>query len=253
MKFLRSLVVLMSLCALTAPFTLKAQGTKPAAPHGVTRTYYIAADDVTWDYVAGGVDGITCEPFKAVGFFKGGPKPDAPPITKPVSTSYRKTIYHEYTDESFRTLKSRPAAWEHLGMMGPLIRAEVGDTIKVVFRNNGHHPYSMHPHGVFYTKSSEGAPYDDGTSGADKADDAVPPGGTHTYAWEVPERVGPGAGRLQLRALDVSLAYRRVPRSQHWPAWPNHHHRPRPIQARRRAKGLGSRVRSLVCPSSRRR
>ena len=50
----------------------------------------------------------------------------------------------------------------------------------------------MHPHGVFYTKSSEGAPYDDGTSGADKADDGVPPGGTHVYEWIVPERAGPG-------------------------------------------------------------
>jgi hephaestin len=50
----------------------------------------------------------------------------------------------------------------------------------------------MHPHGVFYAKSSEGAPYDDGTSGADKADDAVPTGGNHTYIWQVPERAGPG-------------------------------------------------------------
>ena len=49
----------------------------------------------------------------------------------------------------------------------------------------------MHPHGVFYDKDSEGAPYDDGTSGADKAT-AVPPGKTHTYIWEVPERAGPG-------------------------------------------------------------
>ena len=29
-------------------------------------------------------------------------------------------------------------------------------------------------------KSSEGAPYNDGTHGAKKADDAVPTGGTHT-------------------------------------------------------------------------
>jgi FtsP/CotA-like multicopper oxidase with cupredoxin domain len=34
--------------------------------------------------------------------------------------------------------------------------------------------------------------YEDGTSGADKADDAVPPGGTYTYTWKVPERAGPG-------------------------------------------------------------
>ena len=160
---------------------------------GQTRTYYIAADEVTWDYVAGGIDGITGQPFKAMGFFKGGPEPDAKPVAKPVRTSYVKAIYREYTDNTFRTLKPRPAEWEHLGLLGPLIRAEVGDTIRVVFRNNGHKPYSIHPHGVFYNKDSEGAPYDDGTSGADKADDAVPPGGTHQYVWQVPERAGPGS------------------------------------------------------------
>ena len=57
-----------------------------------------------------------------------------------------------------------------------MIQAEVGDTIKVVFRNNCPFPASMHPHGVFYDKDSEGAPYNDGTGGADKADDAVPAG-----------------------------------------------------------------------------
>jgi FtsP/CotA-like multicopper oxidase with cupredoxin domain len=72
------------------------------------------------------------------------------------------------------------------------LRGEVGDTIRVVFKNNATHPYSLHPHGVFYNKSSEGALYEDGTTGADKADDAVPPGATYTYTWKVPERAGPG-------------------------------------------------------------
>jgi hephaestin len=75
-----------------------------------------------------------------------------------------------------------------------MIRAEVGDTIVVHFKNNTPFPASMHPHGVFYAKDSEGAPYNDGTSGAGKADDAVKPGQTHTYVWRVPERAGPGAG-----------------------------------------------------------
>ncbi len=191
------LILGISVCGGTAA----AQGGRMAAAHrtpnastGHTRTYYIAADDLTWDYIAGGIDGITGKPFKATGFFKGGPNPDAKPVEKPVSTSYLKTAYREYTDNTFRTLKPRPAQWEHLGLLGPLIRAEVGDTIRVVFRNNGHKPYSIHPHGVFYKKDSEGAPYDDGTSAADKADDAVAPGGTHEYVWQVPERAGPGPG-----------------------------------------------------------
>ena len=171
-------------------------GSAAASPYGSggqTRMYYIAAEDVMWDYVPGGRDGITGEPFKAIGYFKGGPSPTAKPVTKPVSTSYVKTVYREYTDNTFKTLKPRPAEWEHLGLLGPLIRAEVGDTIHVVFRNNGQKPYSMHPHGVFYNKDSEGAPYSDSTSGKDKADDAVRPGETHEYGWQVPERAGPGS------------------------------------------------------------
>src|SRR5829696_8161258 len=51
----------------------------------------------------------------------------------------------------------------------------------------------MHPHGDFYKKNSEGAPYQDGTSGKkNKGDDVVEPGEEHTYTWKVPKRAGPG-------------------------------------------------------------
>ena len=59
-----------------------------------------------------------------------------------------------------------------------------------MFRNDTELSISVHPHGVFYDKASEGAPYDDGTDAKD--DDAVPPGATYTYTWPVPERAGPG-------------------------------------------------------------
>jgi manganese oxidase len=160
---------------------------------GATRVYYIAADDVVWDYLYTGMDGITGRPFESLGYFA-NPTPGGARLEKPVPTAYLKTLYREYTDDTFKTLKKRPPEWEHLGFLGPLIRAEVGNTIKVVFRNNAAHPHSIHAHGVFYNKDSEGAPYQDGTSGADKADDAVPPGGTHTYTWQVPERAGPASG-----------------------------------------------------------
>jgi FtsP/CotA-like multicopper oxidase with cupredoxin domain len=104
----------------------------------------------------------------------------------------RKAIYREYTDESFSTLKTRAPEDKYLGLLGPVLRGEVGDTIKVAFKNNASHPYSMHPHGVLYQKDSEGADYNDGTSGADKSDGGVPPGAEHIYLWQVPERAGPG-------------------------------------------------------------
>ena len=50
----------------------------------------------------------------------------------------------------------------------------------------------MHPHGVFYDKASEGAPYND--NDARTRNVAVPPAGTKTYIWQVPERAGPLSG-----------------------------------------------------------
>jgi manganese oxidase len=155
---------------------------------GQVRTYYVAADEVPWDYAPGGTNGLTGDSLKTIGYFKNGPKP--------VSTSYVKALYREYTDSTFKTLKPIKPEWEHLGFLGPMIRGVVGDTIKVYFRNNAHQPYSMHPHGVFYDKNSEGASYADGTSGADKIDDGVPSGTTHLYVWPVPERAGPAMNDL---------------------------------------------------------
>lgn len=53
----------------------------------------------------------------------------------------------------------------YLGDLGPVLRATVGDTILFHFLNRLQHPVSVHAHGVFYNKSSEGALYADGTSG----------------------------------------------------------------------------------------
>jgi FtsP/CotA-like multicopper oxidase with cupredoxin domain len=153
-----------------------------------TRIYYIAADEVDWDYAPQGRNMITGKPFGDTESTFVAPGPQR------IGSVYRKALYREYTDASFRTLKPRDERSAHLGLLGPIIRAEVGDTIRVVFRNNASHPYSIHPHGVFYAKSSEGAGYDDGTAGADKADDAVPPHGQVVYTWKVPERAGPGPG-----------------------------------------------------------
>src|SRR5262249_30979573 len=94
----------------------------------------------------------------------------------------------------FAHLQRRPPSEQYLGLLGPVVRAEVGDTIRIVFRNECPFPASMHPHGVLYVKSSEGAPYADGTRGKQKADDGVPTGGRHVYVWKVPERAGPAQG-----------------------------------------------------------
>jgi manganese oxidase len=163
-------------------------GSPAEAARSQTRHYYIAADVVEWDYAPSGMNKITGQPFgddENVFAEQGEHR---------IGRVYRKAIYHEYTDNTFTTLKPVSPAWQHLGSLGPVIRAEVGDTIVVDFKNNATFPASMHPHGVLYNKDSEGAPYADGTSGGDKADDSVAPGATHTYTWQVPDRAGPGPG-----------------------------------------------------------
>ncbi len=163
---------------------------QPEAARAADRTHYIAAEEVEWDYAPAGYDQMMGQAFTEdqTIFVENG--------NGQMGRIYRKVIYREYTDESFIALKPRRPEWEHLGLLGPVIHAEVGDTIRVVFHNNASRSNTVHPHGVFYDKANEGTPYADGTAGDDKLDDGVPPGGDYTYAWEVPERAGPGPGDL---------------------------------------------------------
>jgi hephaestin len=153
---------------------------------GKVRTYFISADKVVWDYAPRGRNEITGKPFDEVAdtYVKSGPGR--------IGSRYLKCLYRGYTDASFQHRVRRAPSQKYLGLLGPVIRAEVGDTIRVVYRNTCPFPTSIHPHGVFYGKSGEGAPYADGTAGAAKRDDLVRPGGRHTYVWKVPERAGPG-------------------------------------------------------------
>ena len=172
------------LCALACVAVLAASSTCAIA--GQVRQYFIAADEVDWDYMPGGQDGMMgMAPMGYAKFFA----TRGPHL---IGHVYRKAVYREYTDATFTHLKPRPADQAYLGIMGPIIHAEVGDTIRVTFKNNGTHPYSMHPHGVRYEKASEGAPYDDGVAMSAKPGDSVAPGKTFTYVWEVPPRAGPG-------------------------------------------------------------
>jgi len=168
---------------LAAP--AKAQG-QPVAHHGRVRVHFIAAEEVEWDYAPLGRDEAMGHPF---GEFE---KTYVEAGAHHIGRICKKAIYREYTDAKFNRLMTRSADEQYLGILGPILYGEVGDTVKIFFKNNASRPYSMHPHGVLYQKNSEGSGYNDGTSGDDKADDAVPPGATHIYIWEISERAGPG-------------------------------------------------------------
>jgi manganese oxidase len=139
---------------------------------GKVRHYYIASEDVTWDYAPSGMDllGGRVIPFLWAG-----------------RTRWAKTRYIEYTDSTFSVRKPQP---EWLGILGPIIRAEVGDSIVVDFLNRSHLPHSIHPHGLRYDKASEGAFYLPAGTGS-----LVPPGMKFTYHWFADEGSGPGKGQ----------------------------------------------------------
>ena len=76
--------------------------TEPVTPK--VRTYYIAADEVDWDYAPGGVNkmmGMKFEGYSKI-FTERGPHR--------IGTVYRKALYREYTDETFSQAQaaSRP-------------------------------------------------------------------------------------------------------------------------------------------------
>uniref|UniRef100_A0A671X749 Hephaestin n=1 Tax=Sparus aurata TaxID=8175 RepID=A0A671X749_SPAAU len=105
-----------------------------------------------------------------------------------IGSVYKKAMYRQYTDATYSQQAPRPP-W--LGFLGPILRAEVDDVLVVHLKNMASRNYSMHPHGVFYEKNSEGALYPDGTSKVLKKDDRVPPGGSYTYRWEVRPEFAP--------------------------------------------------------------
>ncbi len=183
----RASALLCAVACLAVGSGCAARNTQAGTVAPTTRTYYIAADEVMWNYVPSGTNRISGKPFMGV------EQVYTQRSAHHIGPVYRKAIYREYTDATFTTLKPRPADQQYMGILGPIIRAQVGDTIKVVFKNNASRPYSMHPHGVLYEKASEGVAYGD-ESGADKMGGAVPPGRTFTYTWQVPDRAGPGPG-----------------------------------------------------------
>nr|XP_025736533.1 ceruloplasmin isoform X2 [Callorhinus ursinus] len=157
------------------------------------RHYYIAAEEIIWNYAPSGIDIFTKKNLRAPGsasevFFEQG--------STRIGGSYKKLVYREYTDASFTNQKKRGPEEEHLGLLGPVIWAEVGDTIRVTFHNRGAYPLSIEPTGVRVSKNNEGTYY---TSVHNPLSGSVPspsashvaPKQTFTYEWSVPEEVGP--------------------------------------------------------------
>ncbi len=133
-----------------------------------TRHYFIAAEPGEWRFMPKGSDpvGRARVPER---FLKSNPI---------------KLRYVQYTDQTFSVRANQS---EHLGILGPVLRARTGEFIAVTFLNKTDRPLSMHPHGVKYDKDSEGSSYfPERGLGA-----AIAPGAHFTYVWHADQSAGP--------------------------------------------------------------
>ncbi len=137
-----------------------------------TRHYYITAEDVSWSYAPSHHNLLNGSVIRQPWSLK---------------LEWPKTRFIEYTDDTFTTRKPQP---EWLGILGPVIRAEVGDEIVVEFLNRGSRVHDIHPHGVRYDKDNEGSPYLPKAKGG-----YVAPGARYTYHWFATKTSGPGPGQ----------------------------------------------------------
>jgi FtsP/CotA-like multicopper oxidase with cupredoxin domain len=155
-----------------------------------TRVYYIAAIDTLWDYTPDGRNTMMGMPFDCTDsvYAVCSPNGSCPRMGGKV----KKAVYVEYTDSTFTKRKPRTADWQHLGILGPVIRAVVGDSVLVYFKNRSSIHASVHVHGLEYDPNSEGAPYNKGvvTTGDD-----IAPSESYEYKFFVRDGAGPAPGQ----------------------------------------------------------
>ncbi|XP_030228157.1 ceruloplasmin isoform X2 [Gadus morhua] len=157
-----------------------------ACVSAVRREYFLRIEEVQWNYAPSGMNLIQNRTLQqdqeAAVFMAPGPQR--------IGSTYKKAVYKQYTDSAYRTEVVKP---EWLGYLGPLLSAEEGDTLVVHLKNIASRPYSIHPHGLNYSKDNEGALYPDGTGPDKKHDDSVAPSRLVTYEWTLPASQSPTA------------------------------------------------------------
>ncbi|NWV23242.1 FA8 factor, partial [Origma solitaria] len=142
----------------------------------VTWTYYIAAEEMDWDYA----------PVKPVSLDRNMTSLYLEPGPQRIGSKYKKVVFVEYEDARFK--KRKVSSQQDKGILGPVIKGEVGDQFKIVFRNLASRPYNIYPHGL----TSVGPYYAMRPSqGKDVKDIPIPPGQSFTYSWSLTTEDGP--------------------------------------------------------------
>ena len=115
----------------------------PASAGARVRDYWVAAVPTTWNIAPNGHDAIMGMPVD------------------PATAIFPTVVYRRYTRDWARQLPNAArSSADGLAVPGPLIRARVGDRLRVHFKNLDslrRDPHSMHFHGVHYKPTSDGA------------------------------------------------------------------------------------------------
>ncbi|XP_073920289.1 coagulation factor VIII isoform X2 [Castor canadensis] len=139
-----------------------------------TRHYFIAAVERLWDY------GMSRSLHIPKNRDQSGSAPQ-----------FKKVVFQEFTDGSFTQPLYRGELNEHLGLLGPYIRAEVEDNIMVTFKNQASRPYS------FYSSLIS---YKDERQGTEPRKNFVKPNETKTYFWKVQHHMAPSKDEFDCKA-----------------------------------------------------
>ncbi|XP_037531746.1 coagulation factor VIII [Nematolebias whitei] len=143
------------------------------------RLYYIAAEEIAWDYGIKKPHQLIHQDEMRRGMRKFLPE-------------YKKVVFRAYRDKDFLQPVSRGELQEHLGILGPFIRTQVNDLLTVVFKNNANRPYSFHLHGVYDRSQGAGAKQATSSSAPPGLPgEPVPPGEARTYNWKISKKQGP--------------------------------------------------------------
>uniref|UniRef100_A0A8C5YJ26 Coagulation factor VIII n=1 Tax=Marmota marmota marmota TaxID=9994 RepID=A0A8C5YJ26_MARMA len=142
-----------------------------------TRHYFIAAVERLWDY------GMSRSPHVLRNRYEdqSGSAPQ-----------FKKVVFQEFTDGSFTQPLYRGELNEHLGLLGPYIRAEVEDNIVVTFKNQASRPYSFYSSLISY-KEDQG-------QGTEPRKNFVKPNETKTYFWKVQYHMAPTKDEFDCKA-----------------------------------------------------
>jgi hypothetical protein len=133
---------------------------------GRLREYWVQVDSYLHNLVPTGYDGLMGMHYK------------------PKDSSFWALGYRAYTPGWGKPLAGNNDIGTNNGIPGPVFRGEVGDTIRVHFRNNDTHyryPHSMHPHGVTYTPDNDGGWF----AAEPRPGTIIEVGGSYTYEWQV--------------------------------------------------------------------